>query len=137
MCLCLVTQLCPTLCDPMDCSMLGSSVRGILQARILEWVAISFWLTLLMGWLKCDVNKTQIVGSVCAVSTCCHHHRPRFLTDKCCGLPGNWTQPASLDQEDPPEKKMSTHSSILAWRIPRTEDPGRLQSTGSQRVRHY
>ena len=37
-----VTQLCPTLCDPVDCSPLGSSVHGILQARILEWVAISF-----------------------------------------------------------------------------------------------
>ena len=37
-----VTQSCPTLCDPMDCSPPGSSVHGILQARILEWVAISF-----------------------------------------------------------------------------------------------
>ena len=37
-----VTQLCPTLCDPMDCSLPGSSVHGILQARILEWVATSF-----------------------------------------------------------------------------------------------
>ena len=37
-----VAQLCPTLCDPMDCSLPGSSVRGIFQARILEWVAISF-----------------------------------------------------------------------------------------------
>ena len=35
-------QLCPTLCDPMDCSPPGSSIPGILQARILEWVAISF-----------------------------------------------------------------------------------------------
>ena len=35
-------QLCPTLCDPIDSSSLGSSVPGILQARILEWVAISF-----------------------------------------------------------------------------------------------
>ena len=43
MCVCvLVTQLCPTLCDPMDCSPPGSSVHGILQARILEWVAILF-----------------------------------------------------------------------------------------------
>ena len=41
--LCLVTQLCPTLCDPMDCSLPGSSLSmGILQARILECVAISF-----------------------------------------------------------------------------------------------
>ena len=38
----LVTQLCPTLCDPMDYSPSGSSIHGIFQARILEWVAISF-----------------------------------------------------------------------------------------------
>ena len=37
-----VTQSCLTLCDPVDCSLPGSSVHGILQARILEWVAISF-----------------------------------------------------------------------------------------------
>ena len=40
--LCLVTQSCLTLCDPMDCNPPGSSVHGILKARILEWVAISF-----------------------------------------------------------------------------------------------
>ena len=38
----LVAQSCPTLCDPMDCSLPGSSAHGILQARIPEWVAISF-----------------------------------------------------------------------------------------------
>ena len=37
-----VTQSCPTLCNPMDCSLPGSSVHGIFQARVLEWVAISF-----------------------------------------------------------------------------------------------
>ena len=37
-----VAQLCPTLCDPMDCSLPGSSIHGIFQARVLEWVAISF-----------------------------------------------------------------------------------------------
>ena len=37
-----VAQLCLTLCDPMDCSLPGSSIHGILQARVLEWVAISF-----------------------------------------------------------------------------------------------
>ena len=41
-CKVLVNQLCPTLCNPMDCSPPGSSVHGILQARILEWVAIHF-----------------------------------------------------------------------------------------------
>ena len=43
-----------------------------------------------------------------------------------------WVQ--SLGGEDLQEKEMATHSSILAWRIPRTEEPGGLQSTGSQRV---
>ena len=42
----------------------------------------------------------------------------------------------ALDWEDPLEEGMATHSSILAWRISWTEEPGRLQSTGSQRVRH-
>ena len=42
----------------------------------------------------------------------------------------------SLDWEDPLEKGMATHSSILAWRIPWKEEPGRLQSMGSQRVGH-
>ena len=37
-----VAQLCPTLCDPMDCSLPGSSVHGIFQAIVLEWIAISF-----------------------------------------------------------------------------------------------
>ena len=41
-CVNVYVQLCLTLCDPMDCSLPGSSVHGILQARILEWVAISF-----------------------------------------------------------------------------------------------
>ena len=42
----------------------------------------------------------------------------------------------SLGWEDLLEKEMATHSSILAWRIPRMEEPGRLQSTGSQRAGH-
>ena len=46
------------------------------------------------------------------------------------------TQVQSLDWEDLLEKEMATHSSILAWKIPWTEEPGRLQFMGSQRVRH-
>ena len=45
-----------------------------------------------------------------------------------------WVQ--SLGQEDPLEESMATHSSTLAWRIPWTEEPGGLQSMGSQKVRH-
>ena len=46
------------------------------------------------------------------------------------------TQVRFLSQEDLGEKEMATHSSILAWEIPRTEEPGRLQSMGLQRVGH-
>ena len=45
-----------------------------------------------------------------------------------------WVQ--SLGQEDPLEKGMATHSSVLVWRIPWTKEPGELQSMGLQRVRH-
>jgi len=45
-----------------------------------------------------------------------------------------WVQ--ALGWEDPLEKGMATHSSILAWRIPWTEEPGRLQSTGSQTIEY-
>ena len=52
-------------------------------------------------------------------------------------LPALWeTQVQSLDGQDPLEKGMATHFSILAWRIPWTEEPGRLQSMGSQRTGH-
>ena len=84
-------QSCPTLCDPMDYSLPGSTIHGIFQARVLEWVAIAF-------------------------ST----------------MQETWFQ--SLDQEDPLEKAMATHSSILAWKIPWMVEPGRVQSLGSQRV---
>ena len=52
-------------------------------------------------------------------------------------LPTMWeTRVRSLGWEDPLEKEMATHSSTLAWKIPWTEEPGRLQSMGSQRVGH-
>ena len=52
-------------------------------------------------------------------------------------LPTMWeARVRSLGWEDPLEKKMATHSSTLAWKIPWTEEPGRLQPMGSQRVGH-
>ena len=75
---------------------------------------------------------------------CFHFHLAQVFFDL--GLP-QWlmvkNQPAmqelqfwSLGQVDPLEEGMATHSSILAWRITWTEEPGKLQSIGSQRVRH-
>ena len=94
----------------------GPSVHGILQARILWWVAISFsrgssqsrdqtWLSLV----------AQTVKNLSAVQE---------------------TQVHSLGREDPLEKGMATHHSILAWRIPWTEEPGGLQAMGLKRVGH-
>ena len=74
----LSAQSCPTLCDPMDCSLQGSSVHGIFQARVLEWVAIAFSMaeseelkSLLMKMkegsekvgLKLNIQKTKIMAS--------------------------------------------------------------------------
>ena len=63
--------------------------------------------------------------------------RTSLVAQKLKCLPAMWeTWVPSLGQEGPLEKEMATHSSIVAWRIPWTEEPGGLQSTGSQRVRH-
>ena len=56
-----VSQSCPTLCDPMDCSSPGSSVHGILQARILEWVAIPF--SQGTSWPRDRTQVSRIAGS--------------------------------------------------------------------------
>ena len=55
-----------------------------------------------------------------------------LVAQRQCNAGETWVQ--SLDQENPLEKEMATHSSILAWEIPWTEEPGRLQSMGSQTV---
>ena len=63
--------------------------------------------------------------------------RPSLVAQMVKHLPAmqeTWVQ--SLVWEDPLEKEMATHSSTPAWKIPWTEEPGRLQSMGSQRVRH-
>ena len=59
------------------------------------------------------------------------------MTQKVKNLPAKWeTWVRSLGQEDLLEKKMASHSSVLAWRISQTEEPGGLQAVGSQGVRH-
>ena len=63
--------------------------------------------------------------------------RASLVAQKLKHLPAMWeTWVRSLGREDPLEKGMATHSSILAWRIPWAEEPGGLQSMGSQRVGH-
>ena len=60
-----------------------------------------------------------------------------FVAQKAKSLPAIWeTWVCSLGGEEALEKEMPTHSSVLAWKIPWTEEPGRLQSMGLKRVRH-
>ena len=66
-----------------------------------------------------------------------HHNWASLVAQRLKRLPAMWeTWVRSLGQEDPLDKEMATHSSILAWRIPWTEESGGLQSIGSQRVGH-
>ena len=63
------------------------------------------------------------------------NHRSSLVVQSVKNPPAIWeSQVQSLGQEDPLEKEMATHSSILAWRIPWTEEPGGLQSMGSHRA---
>ena len=127
----LVTQLCLTLCDPMDCSMPGSSVHGILQARILEWVAMAF-----------SRGSSQPRGRTCISYISWIVRRVLYHWDSLVAQivkhlpPVLETRVQSLGRENPLEKEMATHSSILAWEIPWTEEPGMLQSRGLQRIWH-
>ena len=110
-----VAQSCLTLCEPMGYSPPGASIHGILQARVLEWGAIAFY----THSRECFVS--------CA----------SFVSQRVKNLPEMWeTWVSSLDWEVPLEKATATHSSILAWKIPWTEEPGGLQSMGSQKVGH-
>ena len=71
-CCCLVAKLCPTLWDPVDCSPPGSSVHGILQARLLEWVAISFSRDLPHLGIKPALLKSpKLAGGFFTISAIC------------------------------------------------------------------
>ena len=84
----------------------------------------------LEGWNFMLMLKFQYFGHLL-------HRGASLVAQRLKCLPAMWeTWVRSLDQEDPLEKEMATHSSILAWRIPWMEEPGGLQSMGSQRVRH-
>ena len=91
-----VTQSCPTLCDPMDCSLPGSSVHGIFEARTLEWVAISFsrgssrprdW-----TWVSRIVGRLFTVWATREALVCV------YVTDSLSCTPENNTQIVTLSE---------------------------------------
>ena len=151
-----VTQSCLTLCDPRD-----YAVHGIFQTRILEQVAFPFsrgssqpkdWtqVSRIAGgfftrWATREAQPTSSVRSTRYSRYEQFHSYPKYCGEWASQVamvvknpPANagdietWT--GLLGREDPLEEGMTTHSSILAWGIPRSEEPGRLQSMGSQRV---
>ena len=81
--------------------------------------------------LSCCVT----LGKLFSLSVLQYYHQASLLMVE--SLPAvRETWVPSLGREDPLEKEMAIHSSTIAWKIPWTEEPGRLQSIGSQRVRH-
>ena len=155
-----VPKLCPTLCNPV-----GYTVHGMLQARILEWIMDSYspfqgifptqgWNPVLphcrrilyqlshkgskttLEWVAYPFSSESSWSGIELVSPALQvDSLPTELSGKPMQeIQKMWVQ--SLGREDPLEESVATHSSILAWKIPWTEEPGRLQSMESQRVRH-
>ena len=116
-----VAQSCPTLNDPMDCSLLGSSVHGIFQTRVLEWVAIAF---------------TCVYVCVCVCVCVCTHiyvcvyvyifisRRVAQLIKDLPAMQETWVR--FLGQEDPLEKEMQPTPVFLPEKVTRAEEPGKL-----------
>ena len=99
----LLTQSCPTLCDPMDCSLPGSSVHGMSQARILEWGAISFS----RGSSRPKANNTSAIipDSVFVLQSCHHLQEVLLNTDlilKTNGPKGILQKQSTQSVVDPP-----------------------------------
>ena len=109
-----VAQLCPTLSDPMDCSLPGSSVHGICQARVLEWGASAF--SEIKLWVTTNPTVRTLYGTTASYSVA------SLVAQTVKNLPAMWeTGVRSLGWEALLKDGMATHSSMLAWRIPSTD----------------
>ena len=183
-----VAPSCPTLCNPMDCSLPGSSIHGIFQARALEWGAIAFsklkvyskiiqlqytCIYSFLDYFPIEVITEKTRNLFCKFLLSIYKNKNSEKRKKqLCDLPCNWWyHNGTLLQypclENPMdggawwaaiygvaqsrtrlsdftltfhfhalEKDMATHSSVLAWRIPGTGEPGGLPSVGLHRVGH-
>ena len=129
MCTCLVAQSFLTLCDPMDCSPPGSSVHGILQARVQEWVAILFsrvssWPG---DWIQSPAWSVQFSSFVRLCPTLCDpmdcitpgfpvHHQPPELSQTHVHRVGDAIQPSHpLSSPYPPAFNLSQHQDWQVW----------------------
>ena len=139
-----VAQLCPTLSYPMDCNLPGSSVHGIFQARVLEWVATAFSRAMVYRVAKSQTGASFVLGfegNGIPLQYACLEN-PMDGGAWWAAVHGIARSRARLSDFTftfhchALEKEMATHSSVLAWRIPGTGEPGGLPSTGSHRVGH-
>ena len=73
-----VPQLCPILSDPMDCSLPGSSIHGVFQARVLEWGAIAFG----QAGLQLSEDLTGPEGLIAKLTAMAEDRKPQFLTTR-------------------------------------------------------
>ena len=94
------------------------------------WMDLDLEIIILSEVSQTEKDKYHMIFFTCIIWASLVAQRLKHLP----AMWETWVQP--LHQEDPLEKEMATGSSILAWRIPWTEEPGRLQFTGSQRVGH-
>ena len=143
-------QSCPTLCNSVDCDPPGFPLStGILQARILEHKRIckmkrkgkntGMGCYVLLQWIfPTQGSKLRLLHLLNWQGVLYHCPKKTSLVVQIVKrLPTMWeTWVQSLGREDLLEKEMATHSSILAWKIPWTEESGGLQSMGLQRVGH-
>ena len=127
-------QSCPTLHDPMDCSLPGSSVHGILQAKVLEWDAIAFSICELIVLIFGEGDGTPLQYS------CLENPMDGGVWKAAVhGVADGRTRLSDFTftfHFHALEKEMATHSSVLVWRIPGMVEPGGLPSLGSHRVGH-
>ena len=122
-----VSQLCPTLCDPMNCSLPGSSICGIFQARVLDWVAISFSIKVNWHFLSIMYNSAQFNSVAQSCPTLCdpmnrstpglpvHQQLPEF-TQTHVHRVRDVIQPSHpLSSPSPPALNPSQHQSLFQW----------------------
>ena len=132
-------QSCPTLCDPMDCSLPNSSVYGIFQVRILEWVAISSFQGSSWPRDRICISYGSCIGRQILYRL---SHLRKLTWERLMGKSNTslithiYGSCFCIHSASLSEKAMATHSSILTWKIPWAEEPGRVQSMELQRVGH-
>ena len=137
MCVYLVIQSCPTLCDPVDCAP-GSFIHGILQVRILEWVAITFSRESTQPrdrtLVSCTASKFFTVRATREAN---NTHKGGSVIKKKKNLSDNAGDVGLIPGSGKsPRGGNGNPLQYSCWEIPRTEGLGRLQSMRSQRVRH-